>query len=99
MTSLLNRLFAPKDDPPPLAITVYSREGCGCCRKAKDVLEGFRARYRIEVEEVDVDGDPALRDRYGLEVPVVAMADKVRFRGKVDPVMLERLLLAEAPRR
>ena len=94
MTSLLGRLFAPKDDDAtPLRITVYSRGGCGCCRKAKDVLEGFRAKYRIEVE-----ADPALRDRYGMEVPVVAVAGKVRFRGKVDPVMLGRLLRAEAPR-
>ena len=99
MTSLLGRLFAPKDDDAtPLRITVYSRGGCGCCRKAKDVLEGFCAKYRIEVEEVDVDADPALRDRYGMEVPVVAVAGKVRFRGKVDPVMLGRLLRAEAPR-
>jgi glutaredoxin len=98
MTSILGRLFARREDGPPLAITVYSRQGCGCCVKAKDVLDGFRAKYRIEVDEVDVDADPALRDRYGMEVPVVAVAGKVRFRGKVDPRLLERLLRAEAPR-
>ncbi|WP_337175352.1 glutaredoxin family protein [Paludisphaera sp.] len=99
MTSLLGRLFPRRDeDAPPLAITVYSRQGCGCCVKAKDVLDGFRGRYRIEVEEVDVDQDPALRDRYGMEVPVVAVAGKVRCRGQVDPRLLERLLRAEAPR-
>ncbi len=99
MTPLLRRLFATPDDAPDLVVTVFSRAGCGCCRKAKDVLDGFLAKYRLDVQEVDVDADPALRDRYGREVPVVAVDGKVRFRGKVDPVLLERLLRAEAPRR
>lgn len=99
MPSLLSRLFAPRNAAPPLAVVVYSRAGCGCCDKAKAVLEGFRTRYLIEIEEVDVDADPELRERYGLEVPVVAVAGKVRFRGLVDPVLLERLLKAEAPGR
>jgi glutaredoxin len=100
MTSILGRLFARRDDDsPPLPILVYSREGCGCCVKAKEILDGLGAKYRVDVQEVDVDADPALRDRYGLEVPVVAVAGKVRFRGKVDPRLLERLLRAEAPRR
>lgn len=99
MTSILGRLFDRRDDDPPLPIVVYSRAGCGCCVKAKEVLDGLGAKYRVEVREVDVDADPELRDRYGQEVPVVAVAGKVRFRGNVDPRLLERLLRVEAPRR
>ena len=99
MAPLLRRLFAPGAAAPPLAITVYSRAGCGCCVKAGEVLARAGERYDLRVEVVDVDADPALRERYGLEVPVVAVGGKVRFRGKVDPSLLDRLLRAEAPRR
>ena len=39
--------------------------------------------------------DPELAAKYGNEVPVVAVNGKVRFRGVVNPALLERLLTAE----
>ncbi|AMV38772.1 glutaredoxin family protein [Planctomyces sp. SH-PL62] len=98
MTTLWSRLGFRKPATEPLAITVYSRQGCGCCHKAIGLLEGFRGRYRLRIEEVDVDESPELKARYGMEVPVVAVDGRVRFRGVVNPAMLERLLRAEAPK-
>ena len=43
-----------------------------------------------------MDTDPDLVSAYGMTVPVVAVAGKVRFKGVVNPVLLERLLLAES---
>jgi glutaredoxin len=67
---------------------VYTRQGCHLCEDARAMLqaEGFRVR------EVDVDGDPALRERHGECVPVVEIDGKVRFRGRVNRVLLRRLL-------
>jgi hypothetical protein len=48
------------------------------------------------LEAIDVDGDPALVERYGLTVPVVTVNGKERFRGGVSPALLERLLRAES---
>jgi hypothetical protein len=45
---------------------------------------------------VDVDSDPELAGRYDTLVPVVAIDGKVRFKGMVNPVLFERLLVAEA---
>ncbi len=59
------------------------------------VLEEFRRRHRFAVETVDVDTDLELVAKYGLTVPVVAIDGKVRFRGAVNRVLLERLLWAE----
>jgi len=81
-----------------MEIVIYSRQGCGCCERALAVLEGFRDRYAFRVDVVDVDGSPELKARYGLEVPVVAVDGRVRFRGLVNPAMLERLLRSQAPR-
>ena len=45
---------------------------------------------------VDIDADPDLRARYDTTVPVVAIDGKVRFKGVVNRVLLERLLWAES---
>jgi len=60
------------------------------------LLETYRRRYKYTVEEVDVDADPELKALYDVAVPVVAVGGKVRFRGAVNPVLLERLLRAES---
>jgi hypothetical protein len=39
----------------------------------------------------DVDDDPELASQYGESVPVVTVNGKIRFRGRVNPVLLERL--------
>ena len=79
-----------------LRVTLYTRADCSCCEKAKGVLEPRRRKYGFAVEEVDIDADPALAEAYGTSVPVVAIDGKVRFRGKVEPALLDRLLEAEA---
>ncbi|MDG3003222.1 glutaredoxin family protein [Paludisphaera mucosa] len=94
--SLIARLFSNRPATEPLRFVVYSREGCGCCRKALAVLGEFQSRHRFVVEEVDVDASPDVRARYGGDVPVVEVGGRVRFRGSINPAMLERLLKAEA---
>jgi glutaredoxin len=73
-------------------ITVYSRQGCGCCDKAMAVLETAGRKYRLNVRGVDIDTDAELVAAHGEHVPVVAIDGKIRFRGQVNPVLLERLL-------
>jgi glutaredoxin len=77
---------------PVHEVTVYSRQGCGCCDKAMAVLADFGRRHRLNVSIVDVDTDPALIAAHGEHVPVVAIEGKIRFRGQINPVLMERLL-------
>jgi glutaredoxin len=96
MTTLLNRLLRRPLRAEHLTFTVYTRAQCCCCHKALDLLEDARRRSRFRIEEVDVDADPELAAKYGTSVPVVMVNGKVRFRGVVNPALLERLLTAEA---
>jgi len=82
--------YAPRqrDDLRFLFIT---RKGCHLCEDALALLEEVRNLYGIGLEIVDVDTSPDLA-KYGDCVPVVLVNDKVRFRGKVNPVLLKRLL-------
>lgn len=80
-------------------ILLYTRQGCHLCETALAQLERARARYPCELELVDIDGDAELVRLHGTWVPVVAVNGKVRFRGQVNAVLLERLLRAETRRR
>jgi len=78
--------------PPSIQIEIYSRPGCHLCDEAKAVIEPFTRRYRIDLRVTDVDSDPALRQAYGSEIPVVMINGKEAFRHRVDSESLERKL-------
>ena len=101
MLTLFSRWIRPRTklDVAHLTVTVYTRAQCCCCHKAIDLLNDYRRTHRFRVHEVDVDSDPGLVARYGTDVPVVAVDGKVRFKGVVNPVLFERLLVAESRRR
>ena len=101
MLSLLAR-WSRKRSGPDLAhlrVTVYTRAACCCCHTALDLLRESQGRYGFAIETVDIDADPALVKRYNSTVPVVALDGKVRFKGVVNPVLLDRLLVAESRER
>lgn len=92
MTSLLTRIIRRGKPQPSVAVTVYTRKECCCCHKAIDILNRYRRKHALAIELVDVDSDPVLAQEHGLTVPVVAIDGKVRFKGVVNPVLLERIL-------
>jgi len=100
MISLLSRWTRArfKANQPLLHVTVYSRAECGCCHKALDILKKYQKTFNLNIDLVDVDTDPTLVELHGLTVPVVSIEGKVRFKGIVNPVLLERLLSAESQR-
>ena len=69
-------------------VTVYTREGCHLCDDAIALL----VRNGLTPKLVDIDADPALRDRYNECVPVVEIDGRERFRGCVNEVLLQRIL-------
>jgi glutaredoxin len=99
MTSLLTRLWRRSPRAEHLTLTVYTRAQCCCCHRALDVLKDAQRRFGFAIEEVDIDGDPGLVAQFDTEVPVVSLNGKVRFRGVVNPALLDRLLHAESQNR
>ncbi len=97
MISLFSRWVRPKlkANLTHWRVTVYSRAQCCCCHKALDLLRDYERRYKFAVDEVDIDTDPELVSLYNTIVPVVAINVKVRFKGGVDPALLDRLIVAE----
>ncbi len=69
-------------------IVLYTRSGCHLCDDALALLR----RYQTEPTVVDIDADPELQARWTRCVPVVEIDGKVRFRGRINEVLLRRLL-------
>jgi hypothetical protein len=54
-----------------MQLLLYSRQGCCLCAGLEEKLRGLGPAPLLQV--IDVDGDPTLQARYGLEVPLLAV--------------------------
>jgi hypothetical protein len=77
-------------------LVLYTRTGCHLCDDAQGLLNRYSA-FLPPVGEVDIDRDPQLIARFTTCVPVVELDGKVRFRGRVNEVLLRRLIAATPP--
>jgi hypothetical protein len=91
----LRELGAP--GPRFSRLVLYTRAGCHLCEEARATLEKYAA-WLPPIWEVDIDGDPVLVERFTTCVPVVEFDGKVRFRGRVNELLLRRLIAATPPR-
>ncbi|MEM8946375.1 MAG: glutaredoxin family protein [Planctomycetota bacterium] len=69
-------------------VKLYTRTGCHLCDEAYQLL----CQHGLVPVEVDIDRDESLREQFHTCVPVVAIDGKVRFRGRIEPVLLKRLI-------
>jgi len=70
----------------PVDITVYSRENCHLCGVALNRIESVSEEtgVAVDIEEIQIDGDPALEAEYGERVPVVFVDGDLAFTYTVD---------------
>jgi glutaredoxin len=73
-------------------VVVYTRAGCGLCRRAEELVA--REARRAEVRIVDVDTDDELVVRYGVRVPVVLVDGREVAELEVEPGAVRRALRA-----
>lgn len=74
-------------------LTVYTKANCPLCEEATEILEDY-ASYLPQTELIDIYSDPALVEKFGTCVPVVLIDGKIRFRGRINEVLLRRLIVA-----
>lgn len=65
-------------------VTFYSRTGCHLCDEARPVVARVCAELGETWEEVDIDADPALQDRFTDEVPVTFVDGRQHDFWRVD---------------
>lgn len=77
-------------------LVLYTRDGCHLCDQAKDTLLNY-ARWLPQIEEIDIESDPALLESFATCIPVVEIDGRVRFRGIVNEILLRRLIQGTPP--
>lgn len=69
-------------------VVLYTRVGCHLCDEAELQL----LAQGLVPEIVDIDAAPELKARFTTCVPVVEIDGKIRFRGRINDVLLQRIL-------
>ena len=77
---------------------LYTRSGCPLCDDMRQLV-GRYARFFPPVEVQDISSDPQLAERFSTCVPVLEIDGRIRFRGRVNEILLRRLIDATPPRR
>ena len=76
-------------------VILYSRAGCHLCESAREVVARVCADLGESYDEVDVDADGDLADRFGDEVPVTFVDGRQHDFWRVDEARLRAALGAE----
>ena len=77
----------------PPRLTLLTRAGCKLCEEMRRELAALaRAVTLPPLELRDVDSDPQLVRRHGLDVPVLLLDGTVVCRHRLEPFELLRLL-------
>ncbi len=78
-----------------MRLTLYGRADCHLCHEMRAVVDAVGRDVKFELEEVDVDGDPALVAAYGEEVPVLLVNGRKAFKYRVTAPALRARLARE----
>jgi glutaredoxin len=80
-----------------IVLTIYSRPGCHLCDDMKALVARIVGNQpaAATVTEVDISADPALEERYGLEIPVLLVDGKKVAKYRVSEDALRRILAGQ----
>ena len=61
-------------------VVIYTRPGCHLCEEAKQEMLAANCADQYVLEEVNIESDPALVERYALEIPVIIINSVKAFK-------------------
>ncbi len=73
-------------------VTLYSRPGCHLCDDARAIIARVCAEVGESFDEVDIESDGDLEDRFGEEVPVTFVDGRQHDFWRVDEARLRAAL-------
>ncbi|MEH7223563.1 glutaredoxin family protein [Bacillus sp. JJ1566] len=54
-----------------MRVTMYSKDNCSLCTKAKKVIEELSEEFPLDLHEIDIYKDDVLLEKYQILIPVV----------------------------
>jgi len=73
-------------------ITLYTRNNCPLCEKAKTALVELQNDWMFQLEEIDIETSDDLTELYGLMIPVVHLDGVEVGYGFVDKIDISNRL-------
>ncbi|PLR99136.1 glutaredoxin family protein [Bacillus sp. T33-2] len=71
-------------------VKLYSRERCHLCETAREILSELQKEWSFELEEIDIDQDDDLTERYGIMIPVVELDGEEIEYGRVNKFSISK---------
>ncbi|MCP1125961.1 NrdH-redoxin [Bacillus pseudomycoides] len=59
-----------------MEVILYTKEECGLCQKAKQLLQELKTEYVFDLKEINIYEDEQLLEKYHLMIPVVEIEGK-----------------------
>jgi glutaredoxin len=77
-------------------VVLYYARGCYLCERARGIVAGIREQIPFDLEEIEIDGDPALEASYREWLPVVEIDGERAFVYYVDADAFRRKVAAQS---
>jgi len=78
-----------------IELILYTRNDCPLCHEMEAVIAAEAPKFDAHVQRVEIDGDPDLEARFGIEVPVLFVNDRKAFKYRCTPAELRNRLARE----
>lgn len=82
--------------PTKAHVIIYSRPGCHLCEEAKQAIDSAQCANEYTLEEINIESDRALLQRYRYDIPVIMINGKEAFRHRLTPEAFREKLLQAA---
>jgi len=66
-------------------VRLYTRPGCHLCEEARAAMLDADCADEYQLEEVNIDDDPALKVNYSLKIPVITINGSEAFIYRLTP--------------
>jgi glutaredoxin len=77
---------------PQTIITLYTRNRCSLCDKAKKMIEELKEEWNFTLEEIDIDESDELTETYGIMIPVVQIDGQEVAFGIINKIDISKRL-------
>ncbi|HUE80952.1 MAG TPA: glutaredoxin family protein [Pyrinomonadaceae bacterium] len=74
-------------------VVLFTRPGCHLCDEAKAAILSARCTDKYTLEEINIETDPELLERYGQDIPVIMINGVEAFKHRVSSVEFRKRIL------
>ena len=78
-----------------IELILYTRNDCELCREMEEVIAGELPKFDARVQRIEIDGNPDLEAKFGIEVPVLFVNERKAFKYRCTAKELRKRLLRE----